>query len=108
MGLDMRQAINIPRSYGYAVVLALMFQVSAWLLCAVHQSGSGEAETSDGIALNWRTWIISTCIYWLGFVAVFLTKREGPSLWRLVYTGLAFPVLFVAAARVVATVYGGK
>ncbi len=103
----MKRAINIPRSYGYAVVLGLMFQASAWLLCAVHQAGSGQSEISGGIALNWRTWTISTCLYWFGFLAVFMTKREGPSLWRLVYTGLAFPVLFVAAARLVATLYGG-
>jgi len=78
-----------------------MFQVSAWAMCFIGGSMYGPAEVSGGILLNWRVWFSSCGIYWLGFLAVFLTQRVEPSLWRLLYVGLAFPVLFVMAGFLV-------
>ncbi len=102
----MTKATEMFHSYGYAVVLALMFQSSAWAACFIAGSMYGPAEVSGGVLLNWRVWFISCAIYWLGFLAVFLTKRQHPPLWRVLYAGLGFPALFIAAALLVPRLYG--
>jgi hypothetical protein len=102
----MTKSTELVHSYGYALVLSLVFQVSAWAMCFANGSMYGPAEISGGALLNWRVWFISCGVYWLGFLAVFLTQREQPSVWRVVYTGLGFFVLFVAAAFFVPRVYG--
>ena len=102
----MTKSTQLFHSYGYAVVLSLMFQVSAWAVCFVNGSMYGPAEISGGILLNWRAWFISCGVYWLGFLGVFLTRRQGPSAWRVLYTGLGFPALFIAVAFLVPRVYG--
>jgi len=96
---------ELLHSYGYALFLSLMFQVSAWAMCFINQMHE-PAEISGGVLLNWRVWFISCGLYWLGFLPVFLTRRENPSAWRVLYTGLGFPVLFIAAALVVLRIYG--
>ena len=91
---------------GYGVVLSLMFQVSAWVVCFFNGSMYGPAQVSGGVLLNWRVWFISCAAYWLGFLGVFLTRRQRPPPWRVLYTGLGFPALFIAAAILVPRVYG--
>ena len=101
----MTKSTQLLRGYSYAVNLSLMFQVSAWARCFVNGM-YGPPEISGGTLLNWRTWFISCGLYWLGFLGIFLTRRENPPAWRVIYTGLAFPALFIAAALVVPRVYG--
>jgi hypothetical protein len=93
-------------SYGYAVKLSLVFQMIAWGKCFVDGSMYGPAEISGGVLFNWRVWFISCAAYWLGFLAVFLTRRQNPTVWRVLYTGLGFPPLFIAAALLVPRIYG--
>jgi hypothetical protein len=100
------QANRNSRSYGHAILLSFFFQLATWELCLMEQSPTGEAVVSDGMAFNWRVWFISCSVFWLGFLIVFLSKRERPSLWRVIYAGLAFPVLFVTVAFIVAKKYG--
>lgn len=99
---------ELLHSYGYALVLSLMFQVSAWAMCffKMYMWEHGPAEVSGGVLINWRVWFISCSLYWLGFLVVFLTRRENPSVWRVLYTGLAFPALFIAAASLFPRFYG--
>ena len=68
----------------------------------------GPAEVSGGMVLNWRVWTLSCSAFWFGFLLVFLTRRESPSPWRLLYTALAFPILFITAACLVANIYGER
>ena len=104
----MAKSIHVPKSYGFALILSLMLQVSSWLICFVAGSMYGPAEVSGGMVLNWRVWTLSCSAFWLGFLLVFVTRRESPSLWRLLYTGLAFPILFITAAYLVANIYGER
>lgn len=97
---------ELLHSYRYTVVLGLMFQVSAWAICFFNGSMYGPAETSGGVLLNWRVWFISCGLYWLGFLMVFLPQRQNPTTWRVLYTALGFPVMFVAAALLVPAIYG--
>ena len=102
----MTKSTQLLHSYGYAVILSLMFQVAAWAKCFVGGSMYGPVEISGGMLLNWRVWFISCGVYWLGFLAVFLTRRQSPSAGRVLYTGLGFPTLFIATALLVPRVYG--
>jgi len=97
---------ELLHSYGYALVLSLMFQVSAWALCFINGSRYGPAEISGGVLLNWRVWFISCGVYWVGFLVMFLTRRQNPPVWRAIYTGLGFPALFITAALLVPRIYG--
>jgi hypothetical protein len=101
----MTNATELLHAYGYAVVLSLLFQVSAWAKCFVGEM-YGPAEISGGVLLSWRVWFIACAAYWLGFLVVFLTRRQNPPVWRVFYTGLGFPALFIAAAIFVPRVYG--
>jgi hypothetical protein len=102
----MTNSFQLLHSYGYALVLSLMFQVTAWVKCFVDGSIYGPAEINGGLLFNWRVWLISCALYWLGFLAVFLLRRQNPSVWRVLYTGLAFPVLFTAGALFIPRFYG--
>ena len=104
----MTKTKELLHSYGYALVLSLMFQVSAWAMCFFNGSMYGPAEVSGGVLLNWRVWFISCGLYWLGFLGLFLPQRQNPSVWRVLYSGLAFPVLFIAAALLVPRIYGAN
>ncbi len=104
----MTKSTELLHSYGYALVLSLMFQLTAWGKCFVDGSMYGPAELSAGLVFNWRVWFASCAVYWLGFLAVFLTRRQSPSIWRVVYTGLAFPALFTAAALLSPRFYGAN
>jgi hypothetical protein len=98
---------ELLHSYGYALVLSLMFQVSAWVMCLFNMPMEHEpVRVSGWILINLRMWFISCSLYWLGFLAVFFTRRENPSIWRVLYTGLAFPALFIAVASLVPRFYG--
>ncbi len=96
------------RSYDPALVLSLMFQLSAWLMCFFNDCTYryDSADLASPMVLNWRTWFISCGVYWLGFLVVFLTQRRRPAAWRRLYTGVAFPCLFIAAAFLVRRFYG--
>ena len=104
----MTNSKELLRSYAYALVLSLMFQVSAWAMCFFSgcRFEHEPAEVSGGVLINLRVWFIACSLYWLGFLAVFLTRRETPSVWRVLYTGLAFPALLIAAALLVPRFYG--
>ena len=103
----MANSKELLHSYGYALVLSLMFQVSAWAMgCSkMYMWEHRPAEVIGVVLINWRVCRISCSLYWLGFLAVFLTRRENPSVWRVLYTGLAFPALFIAAALLVPRFY---
>lgn len=101
----MTKTRELLHSYGYALVLTLMFQGSTWAMCFVNGM-YGPPEISGGVLLNWRTWFISCGLYWLGFLGIFLTRRDNPPAWRVLYTGLAFPAMFVAAALLIPRAYG--
>ncbi len=98
---------ELLHSYGYALVLSLMFQVSAWAMCFANQMYD-PAEIRGGVLLNWRVWFMSCGSYWLGFLVVFLTRRQSPTVWRVLYTGLGFFALFIAAAVLVPRIYGAN
>jgi hypothetical protein len=102
---QMTKTKELLHSYGYAVVLSLMFQVSAWAMCFVNGSMYAPAEINGAVLLNWRVWLISCGLYWLGFLGVFLPQRQNPTVWRVLYAGLGFPVLFAAAALLVPRMY---
>ena len=102
----MTKTAELLHSYGYALVLSLMFQVTAWGKCFVDGQMYGPTEIIGGWLFNWRVWFISCAAYWLGFLVVFLTRRQNPLVWRVAYTGLAFPALFTAAALLVPRLYG--
>jgi hypothetical protein len=97
---------ELLHSYGSALVLSLMFQVSGWVMCLLNMPMEHSIVEVSWILLNMRMWFISCCLYWLGFLAVFFTRRENPSVWRVLYTGLAFPALFIAVASLVPRFYG--
>ena len=97
---------HITKPYSEALLLSLVFQVLAWLACFYSGSSFGRSDISGGFLLNWRSWIISCCIYWFGFLAVFFTRRERFSFWRLCYVRYGFPILFIVAAYVIPRIYG--
>lgn len=99
---------ELLRSYSYALVLSLMFQVSAWAMCLsrTYLWEHGPVGAGTEALITWRVFRVSCSLYWLGFLAVYLTRRESPSAWRVLYTGLAFPTLFIAATALVPRLYG--
>ena len=102
----MAKSTYIPQPYSNALVLSLVFQVLAWLACYIAGPAFQFVGTSDGLLLNWRSWIISCCVFWFGFLAIFFTQREKPSRWRLLYVRFGFPILFFVAAFTVPQIYG--
>ena len=102
----MAASIHIPRSYGFGLALSLMFQISAWVMCFFNGSLYGPAEVSGGFLLNWRAWFLSVGTYWFSFLALYLTRRENPSVWRVIYVALSFPALFITAAYLVPRFFG--
>jgi hypothetical protein len=94
---------ELLHSYAYALFLSLMFQLSAWVMCFLRgcRFEHEPPAVSGAVLINLRVWFISCSLYWLGFLAVFFTQREKPSVWRVLYTGLAFPALLIAAALLV-------
>jgi hypothetical protein len=102
----MAKSTHIPQPYGDALVLSLVFQVLAWLACFIAAPTFRFAGSSDEFLLNWRSWIISCSVFWFGFLVVFLTQREQPSRWRLLYVRYGFLFLFFVAAFTVPRIYG--
>ena len=94
----MTRSTPFPRTYGDVVVVTLLLQCAAWMLCLVAQPRMDSFEHDGGLMLNWRTWTVSCCVYWFCFLIALLTKPASRSLWQMRCLAFAYPVLFVTVA----------
>jgi hypothetical protein len=86
---------TFARAYSWALCGSLAIQAACLWLCATRF-----------MEFTHRMFFLSFCFYWLGFLAVVLTRPQPPSTWQLVYVAVGFLAWFSAAVWLVPVIYG--